>query len=658
MRHFGFRKNSPPNLGGEFCLILIFIVVLAFRLAAADSPVADAAMHGDREAVRSLLQKGADVNAARGDGMTALHWAADHGDAEMTEMLIVAGANPKAVTRIGLYTPLHIASRGGYAAVAEKLVKAGANVNAKTTNSGAAPLHLAAASGNAALVTLLIDQGADVNAKETESGQTPLIFAAEENRVDAIRILLKRGADPNLTAKVLDVTTEARLTAAARDRQTRVLASFGTKPNEAPNPNEVQAAVLAARELYLSRELPKDAPRAQTAANGDDAAATAGGAGGANGNGGGNAGNAAAAGNDDGRLPPLTTKGGLTALLHAARQGNTEAAMALIDGGANINQVSAGDATTPLLMSIINAHFDLALRLIERGANPNLAAAVNGVTPLWAAVNAEWQPRTRFPQPQEHDLQRATYLDVMKALLKAKANPNTRLLKHPWYMVYTGCGNQNCGLEDVEGSTAFWRAAYATDVEAMRLLVEYGADPTIPTKAQAIRGNRSGTPLDKIDSDVPHYVQPAGPGLWPATNAALVEPDPSGLPLPQEGGPGVYPIHAAAGVGYGEGFAGNAHRHVPDGWLAAVKYLVELGADVNARDYMGYTPLHHAASRGDNEMILYLVSKGADVKAVARTGQTVADMANGPVQRVSPFPETVALLEKLGSKNNHKCVTC
>lgn len=49
---------------------------------------------------------------------------------------------------------------------------------------------------------------------------------------------------------------------------------------------------------------------------------------------------------------------------------------------------------------------------------------------------------------------------------------------------------------------------------------------------------------------------------------------------------------------------------------------------------------------------------GADVRVVARTGQTTADMANGPVQRVSPFPETVALLEKLGSKNNHKCVTC
>jgi hypothetical protein len=57
-------------------------------------------------------------------------------------------------------------------------------------------------------------------------------------------------------------------------------------------------------------------------------------------------------------------------------------------------------------------------------------------------------------------------------------------------------------------------------------------------------------------------------------------------------------------------------------------------------------------------MILYLVSKGADVTRVNREGHTTADMANGPVQRVQPFPETVALLTKLGSKNNHKCVSC
>jgi hypothetical protein len=135
--------------------------------------------------------------------------------------------------------------------------------------------------------------------------------------------------------------------------------------------------------------------------------------------------------------------------------------------------------------------------------------------------------------------------------------------------------------------------------------------------------------------------------------------DPSGLaPIPM-GGPGVYPLHAASGVGYGEGYAANSHVHAPDAWIPAVKYLIEeLRADPNLRDFNGYNAMHHAAARGDNELIQYLLGKGTDVKALSRKGQTTADMANGPVQRIPPFVETVALLEKLGSKNSHKCKSC
>ncbi len=135
--------------------------------------------------------------------------------------------------------------------------------------------------------------------------------------------------------------------------------------------------------------------------------------------------------------------------------------------------------------------------------------------------------------------------------------------------------------------------------------------------------------------------------------------DHSGLPPTPIGGPFVYPLHAAAGAGYGQYFMAHAHRHVPDNWLPAVRFLVEeCGADVNARDANGFTPLHHAASRGDNELIEYLLEKGADVKAVSRNGQTTADMANGPTQRVAPFPDTIALLVGLGAVNNNKCVSC
>ena len=309
-------------------------------------------------------------------------------------------------------------------------------------------------------------------------------------------------------------------------------------------------------------------------------------------------------------------------------------AMALVVGGADIDQVSGGDHTPPLLMATINGHFDLAMRLFERGADAHISSDA-GATPLYTTLNTQWIPKSRHPQPADYMQQEVGHLELMRAFLEAGVDVNQRLVHQLWYTTF----GDDYLRTDRMGATPFWRAAYALDIDAMKLLLEYGADPNIPTMKTAGRsfGRRAGGSAD----------------------VAVPRADPSGLPPVPEGGPGVYPIHAATGVGYGEGYAANIHRVVPDGWLAAVKFLVEeVGADVTARDHNGYNAVHHAAARGDDEVIRYLVSKGADVMAVSRRGQTTVDMANGPVQRIIPFPSTIALLESLGAINNHNCVAC
>ncbi|HEX6217624.1 MAG TPA: ankyrin repeat domain-containing protein, partial [Vicinamibacterales bacterium] len=118
----------------RFVSALAVAMALSIGVNAAESPIADAAARGDREAVKALLKKAADVNAAQGDGMTALHWAAMHGDSDLAQMLIVAGANVRATTRLGTYTPLYLASQKGHAAVIQALIAAGADVTAGTPN--------------------------------------------------------------------------------------------------------------------------------------------------------------------------------------------------------------------------------------------------------------------------------------------------------------------------------------------------------------------------------------------------------------------------------------------------------------------------------------------------------------------------------------------
>ncbi len=553
-------------------------------------------MRGDAEAVARLLAAGADVDAPQGDGMTALHWAARNDDPSLVRVLLDAGADVAAGTRIGSYTPLHMAAETGAGEVVEELLQAGADPEAEAEGAGGArPLHLAAASGNERAVTALLAAGAAVNAPEQAWGQTPLMFAASAGRTKAIRTLLEAGADPSIRTRVVDVAARA-----VADRIERAQRNEAIKQGR---PWDLEAARARRQQQAQARELAEAASRLEGETRMIE------------------------------EPEPLSYgelvggHGGFTALLHAVREGHAEAAVALLDGGAGIDQASGGDGTSPLLMAVVNGRFDLATSLLDRGADPNLASHA-GTTPLFAAVNTYWAPKSRYPQQHAYMQQEHTYLEVMQKLLDAGADANARLERHLWFVSF----NFDLLQVDLTGATPFWRAAYALDVEAMRLLVAHGADPGIPTRM---------VPRRRYGRD------------------SRAQEDHSGLPPVPLNGPAVHPIHAASGVGYGQGFAGNAHRHVPDGWIPAVRYLVEeLGADVDARDHDGYSPLHHAAARGDDALILYLVSQGADITHVSREGRTTADMANGPVQRIQPFPATVALLERLGASNNHNCVSC
>jgi ankyrin repeat protein len=565
------------------------------------APVADAAMRRDAAAVRALLRQGADVNAAQGDGMTALHWAARHGDAPLVATLVHAGANLRAATRINGYTPLFLACQHGHDAVVETLLGAGASPNAAST-TGSTPLMLAAASGDATSVRRLLDAGANVNARESARGQTALMFAAAANRVAVIDLLAARGADPGATTKVVDLYAFSQEDEGGRPVQPAPASGTAAgRTSGSPEPAGPPRAAGAGAQPAEPASSQQNRRRPQVA--GVDRAFL--------------------------YTELIGYQGGLASLHLAAREGHPEAVARLLDAGADINQLSAGDRTSPLLIATINGHFDIAKTLLDRGADPRLPSE-NGVTPLYAVLNVQWAPKANYPQPRAHLQQRTTYLDLMQALVEKGADPNARLKKKVWYSGY----NSDLSGVDETGATPFWRAAYASDVEAMRLLMAHGADPGIPTVKPAGRVR---------------LADPAGePGQ-----------DVSGLPPVPVGGPSVTPLQAATGVGYSKGFAANSHRIHAAGWMPAVRYLVEeLGADVNAADHEGNTALHHAASRGDNEMVLYLVSKGADVKAVNRQGQTTADMANGPVQRTQPYPETVALLVKLGAKNNNRCVSC
>ncbi len=570
-------------------LFLGLFITALLSSATGDTRLADAAQLDDKAAVRDLLSQKLDVNQAQGDGMTALHWAASNDDLELVQMLLGSGANVKAETRLGAVTPLFMACKNGNAAIVEALLKAGASASAPDAH-GATPLMIAAAAGGADALKVLLEHGADANAKETSHGQTALMFAAAFNRAAAIKVLVSHGADTKITSKAVDPgcgsvfdvdgCVEVDENGDPVDEHGKVIAPKDKdkdkdKADGKPTADSTQVAELQAQVQKLTEQVnelkqhPNDKQKKSAAA--DD-------------------GKSASAKKKPERRG-ATVMGGMTALLFAARDGQMDAARALVEAGADINDSGAGEKMTPLVLAIGNGHYDLAKYLLDHGADPKLASE-SGLTALYATIDMQWAPYAWFPQPIASQ-ETTTYLDLMKALLEHGADPNAQLKKHIWFRALP----DDSTWVDSAGATPFWRAAQSDDLAAMKLLVAHGANPWIATAH------------------------------------------------------GDTPLMVAVGLGWALNFSRNA----PDSWMAAAKYCLDLDADVNAVDEKGYTALHGAAFRGDDEMIKFLVKRGAKVDVKAKKGDTVADMANGPFHHSIPHPETVAFLEKLGSANSRNC---
>ena len=300
---------------------------------------------------------------------------------------------------------------------------------------------------------------------------------------------------------------------------------------------------------------------------------------------------------DRGRRDPAL--GGMTPLLYASRDGLTDMAVLLVAAGADL-ELAEANGIGPLLMSLLNGHLDVARVLVGAGADRN-ADDFWGRTPLWAAVehrNLDMNNRDQ-DDPQDNGIDREPYYDFIAYLLDegVDVNAQTREVFPQRRFIYS---LGDVSWVDFTGQTAFLRAALSGDISVMRLLLEHGADPNLPTFA------------------------------------------------------GTTPLMAAAGVNW---VVAQTYTESPESELAAVALCLELGNDINATNSMGLSALLGAVNRGANDIVRYLAEHGADLYVVDVEGRDAIRWAEGvflAAVGAERKPDTIALLEELMAADEHR----
>jgi len=450
---------------------------------------------------------------------------------------------------------------------------------------------------DAVAVRSLLTQGSDVDARDVD-GATPLLYAAHLSDIGTVRALLAAGADPNAAnrygvaplheaALVADpALIQALLDGGAEvDRalpegetplmlaaRTNGVAAVRLLIERGANVNVVERWQGQTPLMYAAAHDRAEVARALIAAGADANAKTP-------------------LSDLPARLPAARFNvefpaGGMTAVLLAARQGATGALRVLIEAHANI-ETATPEGFTPLVVAIHNLHYDAAKLLVDAGASTKGGA-------LYSIVDA----RNRVPLlgPHVHPTGTVNELELLSAMLARGADVMDR---PPLPLPDRDPGFGQIPTKPVD--TALIRAARSADVEAMRILVEAGADPKLPesdglTTLIAMTSGPEIPPLVIVDRERP------------------AEPDA----------------------------------------IAAAEFLLEHGVDVNAADRFGVTALHTVAKRGYVDVLRYLAAHGANLNAADRTGRTPLDYALGrsPAMFGTP-PESAAAaaaLRALGAR--------
>jgi len=469
------------------------------------------------------------AHASYGAGYDAAD-AAQNRDTEALRTLVKQHANVNTPQPDGT-TALHWAAHWNDLDAVKLLVGAGANANA-ANRYGATPLSEGVVLGKTAMIEALLNAGADPKTLTTTGGETVLMTAARAGNIEAVKVLLSHGADVNARENYRGQTALMWAAAERHPDVVKVLMEHG------------------ADWKIVSLDRDTRMPKLSAASS----------------------------------VTPMA-RGGLTAFLFAAREGDIESGQAILDAGGDINQVDV-DGTSGLVVSIMNQHYTFAKFLLDRGADPNLAD-VKGRAALYAAIDIRNEDYSAMPARKGDDP--LPSLEVVKALLDRGANPNARLTRN--LPGRSGMDSGDTALN--EGATPLMRAARAGDASVMRILLAKGADPKLTT--------RDGT------------------------TAFLF----------------------AAGVGYRDKNTRGSESEA----LEAVQVALDQHPDISETNNNGETALHGAALRGADTIVQFLVEHGARLDVKTKRQLTPLDVAMGKSivgQLPVPHDSTVALIRKLG----------